>query len=468
MAPSPTGYFHVGSARTALFNLLFARHHGGAFVLRIEDTDAARNDAAYEKVIFEAMSWLKLSPDEGPFQGGAFGPYRQSERYHLYREHAQVLEASGRAYRAYETAAELAAMREEQKANKLPPRYNNAHRDLTPEQHATFEAEGRPFVLRLRTPAGEVSWRDEVYGEISWKNSDLDDFVLMKSDSSPAYNFACVVDDALMQISHVIRGEDGLSNTPRQLLIYNALGLEPPLFAHLPFLLNKNRKKYSKRDQGANLMENRDEGILPDAMISYLALLGWNPGGGDTQELFTRAELIEKFSLAGVNKAGAIFDVEKLGWMNVQWLKSLPIEEFLELARPHLEGLLPEPIDDYTRRALSLARERIHKLADIRAGTLPFFSDDFPLDEAGAAKHLTPEGRARLSKLHHKLSALQTWDHDAIEAAIRELAEAQVIKPALLIHPARLAVSGQTVGPSVFELLEALGRERVLKRLATA
>ena len=468
MAPSPTGYFHVGTARTALFNLLFARHHKGAFVLRIEDTDAARNDPTFEAVIFEAMSWLGLDPDEGPVQGGPFGPYRQSERYEIYRQHAQVLEASGHAYRAYETAEELAAMREEQRAAKLPPRYNNAHRDLTPEQRAAFEAEGRPFVLRLRLPEGETAWRDEVYGDISWKNSELDDFVLMKSDLSPAYNFACVVDDALMQISHVIRGEDGLSNTPRQLLIYSALGLEPPKFAHLPFLLSPKRKKLSKRDLGANLLENRDAGIAPQAMISYLALLGWNPGGGETQELFTRDELIEKFSLSGVNKAGAIFDPEKLLWMNIQWLKSRPIEEFIELARPHLEGLLPAQIDSYTRRALSLSRERIHKLSDIRAGALPFFADDFPTDEAGAAKHLTDEGRARLKKLHAKLSNLEAWDHDGIEAAIRELAEAEEIKPALLIHPARLATSGQTVGPSVFELLEALGRERVLARLEKA
>lgn len=466
MAPSPTGYFHVGTARTALFNYLFARHHGGTFVLRIEDTDASRNDDAFEKVIFEAMQWLGLDPDEGPDQGGPFGPYRQSERTEIYRKHAQVLEANGRAYRAYETAEELAAMREEQKANKQPPRYNNAHRDLSAEQRAAFEAEGRKFVLRLRLPEGTVAWRDEVYGDIEWKNSELDDFVIMKSDYTPTYNFACVVDDAEMQMSHVIRGEDGLSNTPRQLLIYDALELERPKFAHLPFLLSPKRKKLSKRDMGANLMENRDEGIAPEAMISYLSLLGWNPGGGETQELFSRDELIEKFTLGGVNRAGAIFDPEKLAWMNVQWLKSLPIEEFLELARPHLEGLLPDEIDDYTRRALSLSRERIHKLSDIRANALPFFSDEFPTDAKGAEKHLTDEGRARLSKLHAKLSELSTWDHDSIADAIRELAEAEEIKPALLIHPSRLATSGQTVGPSIFELLEALGREKVLARLA--
>jgi glutamyl-tRNA synthetase len=277
MAPSPTGYFHVGTARTALFNLLFARHHDGAFILRIEDTDAARNDPAFEAVIFEAMEWLGLAPDEGPAQGGPFGPYRQSERFDLYRHHAQQLLESGRAYRAYETSEELTAMREEQRASKQAPRYNGAHRDLTPEQRAAFESQGRPFVVRLRVPEGETSWRDEVYGDITWMNTELDDFVLMKSDNSPAYNFACVVDDALMQISHVIRGEDGLSNTPRQILLYNALGLEPPAFAHLPFLLSPTRKKLSKRDLGANLLENRDAGIAPQAMVSYLALLAGTP-----------------------------------------------------------------------------------------------------------------------------------------------------------------------------------------------
>jgi glutamyl-tRNA synthetase len=468
MAPSPTGYFHVGTARTALFNFLFARHHGGAFVLRVEDTDASRNDPAYEAVIFEALEWLGLAPDEGPRQGGPFGPYRQSERFDLYRAHAQKLEASGHAYRAYETAEELAAMREEQKQSKQAPRYNGAHRDISPEQRAAFEAEGRPFVLRLRIPEGETSWRDEVYGEVKWQNAELDDWVVQKSDGSPTYNFACVVDDAEMQISHVIRGEDGLSNTPRQIVLYRALGLEPPAFAHLPFLLNTQRKKYSKRDLGANLLEWRDKEIAPDAMVSYLSLLGWNPGGGEVQELFTRGELIEKFSLGSVNKAGAIFDPEKLAWMNVQWLKSLPIEQFLDLARPHLEGLIPTPADDYARRAIEMSRERIRHIADIRAGALPFFSDEFPTDEAGAAKHLTPEGRARLQVLAERLEAMPEWNHDGIEAAIRTLAEERGEKPALFIHPARLATSGQTVGPSVFELLEALGRERVLTRLRAA
>jgi glutamyl-tRNA synthetase len=466
MAPSPTGYFHVGTARTALFNFLFARHHGGAFVLRIEDTDQARNDEAFERVIFEALEWLGLSPNEGPAQGGPFGPYRQSERFELYRQHARALEEKGLAYRAYETPEELAAMREEQKAAKQAPRYNGAHRDLSPQQRQEFEAQGRKGVLRLRVPEGETSWKDAVYGEVKWKNTELDDFVIQKGDGGPTYNFACVVDDALMQISHVIRGEDGLSNTPRQVLLYKALGFDEPVFAHLPFLLSPTRKKLSKRDMGANLLENRDAGIAPEAMISYLALLGWNPGGGDTQELFSMGELVEKFSLEGVNKAGAIFDPEKLAWMNVQWLKSLPIDEFIALARPHLESVLPEETDAYTRRAIELARERIRQLSDIRAGALPFFADEFPLDEAAAKKHLTSEAKPRLAALREKLAALPEWSHDAIEGAVRTLAEELGVKPAQLIHPSRLAVSGTPVGPSMFELLEALGRERVLARLA--
>ena len=465
MAPSPTGFFHVGTARTALFNYLFARHHNGAFVLRIEDTDQARNDDAYEAIIYEAMTWLGLDADEGPNNGGAFGPYRQSERTHLYREHAVQLEVNGHAYRAYETAEELAEMRADQQARKLPPRYTGAHRELSSEQREMYEAEGRPYVLRLRIPEGETSWDDAVYGKITVKNSELDDFVLLKSDGGPTYNFACVVDDWLMQISHVIRGEDGLNNTPRQIHIYRALGADVPVFAHLPFLLGPDRKKLSKRNQDSNLLDLRARGIYPDAMLSYLALLGWNPGGGETQEIFSREELIAKFSLDGVNKAGAIFDSEKLQWMNLQFLKQMPINEFIELARPHLP-FLPDEMDDYARTAIDLSRDRIFHLSDIEAATLFFFRDEFPIEDKAAAKHFSPEAGANLQKLHDRLAQLNEWNHDAIEAALRAESESLGVKPAALIHPARLAVSGRGVGPSVFELLNVLGRERVLARLA--
>ena len=466
MAPSPTGFFHVGTARTALFNYLFARHHKGAFVLRIEDTDQARNDDAYEVIIYEAMDWLGLDADEGPKSGGEFGPYRQSERTHLYREHAVQLETNGHAYRAYETAEELATMRADQQARKLPPRYTGASRELSSEQRELYEAEGRPYVLRLRvSDEGETSWDDAVYGKISVKNTELDDFVLLKSDGGPTYNFACVVDDWLMQISHVIRGEDGLNNTPRQIQIYRALGADEPVFAHLPFLLGPDRKKLSKRNQDSNLLDLRERGIYPDAMLSYLALLGWNPGGGETQEVFSREELIAKFSLDGVNKAGAIFDGEKLQWMNLQFLKQMPIEEFIAVARPHLP-LVSDEISDYERTAVDLSRDRIFHLSDIEAATLSFWSDEFPTEEKAAAKHFSPAAGANLKQLHDRLAKLSAWNHDAIEAALRAEAESLGVKPAALIHPARLAVSGRGVGPSVFDLLNVLGRERVLARLA--
>jgi len=466
MAPSPTGFFHVGSARTALFNYLFARHHKGTFVLRIEDTDVARNDPAYEKIIYDALAWLGLDFDEGPGQGGDFGPYRQSERFDIYRQYAETLRASGAAYFAYETTEELAAMKAEQAAQKLPPRYNGAHRDLTDAQRETFIQQGRKPVLRARIPEGMTAWNDAVRGEVSWQNKELDDFVIQKSDGAPTYNFACVVDDALMKISHVIRGEDGLSNTPRQIVLYNALGFEIPIFAHLPFLLGADRSKLSKRHGAVNLLDFGEQGITPDAMFNYLALLGWNPGGGETQEIFSRDELVEKFSLEGVNKAGAIFDGEKLGWLNIQLLKAMPLEQFLELAKPHLQGLDLGDNSAYTQRALELARERIRTLPEIRDAARFFFSDDYPTDEAGAAKHFNEVSHERLQKLRDALAALPDWNHDAIDAALRALAAELGIKPAELIHPARLAVSGRTVGPSVFELLDVLGRERVLRRLA--
>lgn len=469
MAPSPTGYFHVGSARTALFSYLFARHVGGTFVLRVEDTDMQRNDPAYEQVIYEAMAWLGLDSDEGPQIGGGYGPYRQSERLDLYRSYAQQLVASGAAYPAYETAEELAAMKAEQQAQKLPPRYNGAHRELNAEQRAAYAAEGRKAVLRLRVPeAGETAWDDIVWGRISWQHKEIDEFVIQKSDGGPTYNFACVVDDHLMQISHVIRGEDGLSNTPRQLLLYKALGWPVPHFAHLPFLLGRDRKKLGKRHGSVSLLEFRDQGILPQAMMNYLALLGWNPGEGATQEIFSHEELIERFTLESVNKSGAIFDVDKLQWMNTQYLKAMPIAEFIALAQPYLAETVPDlnVTDPYTQRALAMARERIHGLADIRDAATYFFSDDYTVDAAGAAKHLTEVSTPRLEQLSQRFEALSEWSHDSIEGAIRALATDLNIKPAELIHPVRMAVSGRTVGPSVFELLEALGRERVLGRLS--
>jgi len=482
MAPSPTGFFHVGSARTALYNYLFARHHNGTFVLRVEDTDMQRNAPEYEQTIYDAMAWLGLKPDESPLVGGAYGPYRQSERFDIYREYADKLVAAGAAYPAYETTEELAAMKAEQQAQKLPPRYSGAHRDLSPEQRATFAAEGRQAVLRLRVPDGETTWDDVVRGNISWQNKEIDDFVIMKSDGSPAYNFACVVDDALMKITHVIRGEDGISNTPRQLIMYSLLGFEAPLFAHLPLLLGRDRSKLSKRHGPVSLLEYPAQGVLPQAMFNYLALLGWNPGEGETQEIFSHEELIEKFTLENVNKSGAIFDVEKLAHINTEYLRSLPIAEFAELAKLHLP---PFELDEYALRSLDLARERVRTVAeshdivnaegkketvvkittDISGPTAYFLTDDFTPDEAGAAKHLNDISLPRLRQLRERLAAMPEWNHDAIEQALRSLAEDLKIKPAELIHPARMAVSGRTVGPSIFELLDVLGRERVLRRL---
>lgn len=482
MAPSPTGFFHVGSARTALFNFLLARHSKGTFILRVEDTDQSRGSEEYEKVIYDALDWLGLFPDEGPKQGGAFGPYRQSERFQTYAALANQLLESGRAYYAFETSEELTQMRADQAANKLPPRYNGAHRDLTQEQIAAFQAEGRKPVLRLRVPEGTTQFQDLVYGSITWKNAEIDDFVIAKSDGGPTYNFACAVDDHLMEISHVIRGEDGLSNTPRQLLITKAFGWEAPTFAHLPFLLGSDRKKLSKRSGSVNLLDFGKRGVLPDAMFNFLALLGWNPGKGETQEIFSRDELIERFSLEAVNKAGAIFDEERLAWMNAQYLKAIPIEEFLNLVRPSLEKYDLSD-DNYTRTVVEMTRERLHGLPDIAKGDDAakyygignfdnganfFFSDDFPMDATGAAKHMTPENLALLELLTQKLEALDVFDATSIEAAIRAQSGESNVKVAALVHPTRLAVSGKTVGPSLWELLEVLGKERVVRRLKSS
>jgi len=376
------------------------------------------------------------------------------------------LQEAGLAYPAYETTEELAAMKAEQAAQKLPPRYNGAHRHLSTEQRDAYEAEGRKPVLRLAVPEGITSWNDLVRGEVSWQNKEIDDFIIMKSDGNATYNFACAIDDALMEISHVIRGEDGLSNTLRQILIYSALQKPVPQFAHLPFLLGHDRSKLSKRHGAVNLMDFAEAGILPEAMLNYLALLGWNPGEGETQEIFSREDLIERFSLEHVGKGGAIFDREKLEWFNIQHFKQLPVAEFAALAAPYLENVKAAMDADpaYAGTALDMARQRIYHLSDITAAATYFFSDDFEYDPKGK-KHDTPEAKVLLGKLKNLLEALPEWNHDNIESAIRGLAEDEGVKPAAIIHPTRFAVSGRTVGPSLFELLEVLGRERVLRRL---
>lgn len=470
MAPAPTGRFHIGNARTALYNWLFARHTGGRFVLRIEDTDQARSSREHVGEILEVFRWLGLDPDEGPDRGGDYGPYYQSQRLERYHDAAQRLLDEGKAYPCYCTAEELAERRREMERQGLPPRYDQRCRHLTPEQRAARQREGRPRAVRFALPdEGSVAWHDLVRGEVSFENAVLDDFVLVKSDGFPSYLLACVVDDAAMAISHVIRGEDLLPSTPRQIHLYHALGLSVPAFAHLPLILGPDRSKLSKRHGPVAVMDYREEGFLPEALVNFLALLGWSPG--DDRELLSREELIAGFSLEGIGKSGAVFDLEKLKWMNGVYLRRLGPEAYTALARPFLAraGLDLNAFDaGYVIRALLLEQERARTLGELPELTAFFFREPTEYDEKGVRKWFQREGAADLlAALQAALTPLAHFDAATIEAAVRSVGE-RMGGAGPAIHTSRLAVTGRTAGPGLFELMAVLGKERVLTRLGAA
>jgi nondiscriminating glutamyl-tRNA synthetase len=452
-APSPTGYLHMGGARTALFNWLFARHHRGRLILRIEDTDRSRSSAELAEGLCATLRWLGLDWDEGPF--------RQTDRLSLYRRAADRLEAEGRAYRCYCTPEDLAARRDAARARGEAPRYDGRCRDLGPGERRRLEAEGRRPALRLRVdPRGQTVVEDRVFGPVRFANEELDDFVILKSDGLPTYNFAVVVDDADMGITHVIRGDEHLSNTPKQIQVYGALGIDPPIFAHIPLILAPDRSKLSKRHGAVAVEELRDQGYLPEALVNYCALLGWSPG--DEREVFTRDELVERFDLDRVNRSAAVYDFEKLAWMNAQWLRRLQPEELVERAAPWLRGRRIQPA------WAAAVRERVHTLAELAQAVEYFLVPPSDYDEAGRRKHFGPQTAARLRAAREALAAVEPWDEPACEAAYRSLAERLGCKAAELIHPTRLALTGRTVGPSLFLIVALLGRAETLSRLDAA
>ncbi len=468
MAPSPTGKLHIGTARTTLYNWLLARRHGGTFVLRLEDSDQTRSADEYVTNILEAVRWMGLDWDEGPEVGGPYGPYFQSHKLPRYQEVAHDLLARGLAYKCYCTPEELATRRKEMEKTGLPPKYDRRCLNLTQEERARFEAEGRRFALRFRVPdEGTVSWTDRIRGEVSFENRLLDDFVLVKSDGFPSYLLAVVVDDYDMRITLILRGEDIVSATPRQLHIYQAMGWETPDFAHLPLILAPDRSKMSKRHGATALTDYRDLGYLPEAVVNFIALLGWAPG--DDRELMTREEMIEAFSLEGIGKSGAVFDIEKLNWMNGHYLRQLSPERYAELARPFLEkaGLpLNEFPPEYVTQVLLLEQERAKTLAELPGLVEFFFRDPESYDEKGIAKWFAREGAGELlAAIREALAGLSEFTHDSTESAIRALAEARGEKVGPAIHTTRLAVTGKTAGPGLFETLALLGKERVLARI---
>ena len=453
--PSPTGHLHIGSARTALFNWLFARHHGGIFVLRFEDTDRERSTQASVDEYLAGFRWLDMDWDEGP--------YFQSQRYSLYAEYGRRLLEAGRAYRCWCTAEELEARRASALAAGRRPAYDRTCRDLSAPP-----AGRSSHTVRFRTPVdGETVIHDLVKGPIVFRNADLDDFIIQRSDGSPVYNFCVVVDDIDMRITHVIRGDDHVANTPRQILLYQALDVPLPQFAHLPLILGLDKARLSKRHGATSVFQYRDEGYLPDALVNFFARLGWSHGD---QEIFSRDELVRHFSLDHVASAAAVFNPEKLLWLNFQYLKATPPAALAELVRPFLEQIgLPVPSDQaWLARAVATLQERAKTLTELAAFLRFYVSDEVVLDPKAAAKHLTPEIAPALGDLIARLERLPAWDQQRIEAAFHESMEAHHLALGKLAQPVRVAVTGGTVSPGIFEVLDVLGRERTLARLRAA
>ena len=473
-APSPTGYLHIGGARTALFNFLFARHCGGRFILRIEDTDRKRFQQDALSEIFESLKWLGLAWDEGPDTGGEAGPYVQSQRLDLYRKHATRLLTEGNAYRCWCTAERLAAIRQEQEKSKTwsGSGYDRHCRDMNADAQDLLLSSGTPSAIRFKTPrTGNVVFEDLIRGSIEYQSEVLDDLILLKSDGFPTYHLANVVDDHLMGISHVLRGDEWIASTPRHILIYQAFGWSPPLFAHLPIILAPDGGKLSKRKGAASVLDYRKAGFLSEAIFNFLALLGWAPG--DDREIMPREEIIRAFTLDRVSAKSAVLDEKKLEWMNGHYLGERSVDSVIFDVAEHWRKLgwitAEAPADTpFHRTIITLLKSRARRISDIGETSAYFFSDPKEYDLQAAKKHFSPPATQVLKKLLEKLETLTDFTHASLESVYRTCAEETALSAGKLIHPTRLAVSGVSAGPGLFELLETLGKETVIRRLRTA
>lgn len=468
-APSPTGHLHIGGARTALFNYLLARKLGGTYILRIEDTDQSRNVEKADEKFLENFKWLGLEWDEGPGAGGEYGPYRCMERLDIYQPYVDQLLAEGKAYSCYCTEQELEADRSEQTAKGEVPRYSGRCRHLNAEQKAAFATEDRTKTVRFRVPEGQiVSFADRVRGDVQFESDGIGDFVIVKSDGIPTYNFAVTVDDYLMKITHVIRGEEHISNTPRQVLIYEAFGWHVPEFAHVSLILNKDGKKLSKRDESIIqfIEQYRNLGYFPEAIINYLALLGWSPGG--EQEIFTKEELVEAFSLDRVSKSGAIFDTEKLAWMNGHYIKHADVDRLTEMVVPHLQqaNLIGEDFDrEWVGKLVSLYQEQLSYAAELPQLAQQFFSDDIAYEDEAADVLKEEQVPTVVAAFLKKAKELPEWSAEAIQASLKEVQKETGFKGRALFMTVRVAVTGQAHGPDINRSLELLGRDKIIVRL---
>ncbi|MEJ6949605.1 glutamate--tRNA ligase [Natronospora cellulosivora (SeqCode)] len=476
-APSPTGRIHIGNMRTALFNWLWARKNNSVFILRIEDTDVERSTKEFEDIILKEMEWLGLDVDEGAGVGGDYGPYRQSERSDIYKEYLDKLLAEDKAYYCYCTPEELDEMREEASRKGQMPRYDARCRHLSKEEKEKYEKEGRNPVIRFKTPDidRDIIVDDMIRGEVTFSSSILDDFIIFKSDGMPTYNFAVVIDDSLMKISQVVRGEDHLSNTPKQILIYEALGFEPPRFAHMPLILDENKAKLKKRSDSDAVFigEYREKGYLPEALFNFLSLLGWSTK--DEEELLSIDEIVERFDISDVNKSAAVFDVEKLNWMNGKYIREADLDRIVQLSIPYLQkaGYLQDEISEekyeWLKRVIEAARTGVDFLSQIPAEAELFFTDLKFEDREKAIEEFKGENVDLVfNTLVEKLEALDEITPSKINKIFKKLRKELPVKPRTIYHPVRVALTGMNSGPEITDVIYILGLNETKARLDNA
>ncbi|MDM5329427.1 glutamate--tRNA ligase [Neobacillus sp. CF12] len=471
-APSPTGHLHIGNARTALFNYLFARNQGGKFIIRIEDTDKKRNIAGGEESQLKYLKWLGMDWDESVDVGGEYGPYRQSERNDIYQIYYNQLLENGHAYKCYCTEAEIEAEREEQTERGETPHYSGKCRHLTAEERAKLESEGREPSIRILVPEGRTfTFDDMVKGTVSFESEGMGDWVIIKKDGTPTYNFAVTIDDYLMKISHVLRGDDHISNTPKQLMVYEALGWEPPIFGHMTLIVNESRKKLSKRDESIiQFIEQYEElGYLPEALFNFITLLGWSPSG--EEEIYSKDEFINIFDANRLSKSPALFDTNKLTWMNNQYMKKIDVDTVLKLSLPHLvkAGRLSENLTDeehqWAKSLVSLLQEKMSFGAEIVELSDMFFKEEAEYEE-DAKEVLTGETVPEVLKaFSEELEKLENFKADEIKGAMKAVQKSTGQKGKNLFMPIRAAVSGQTHGPDLPQAIELLGKAKVQNRI---